>query len=149
MTNQGGRILFQRIFHLGLALAVVLALGLANDAARAGEAEKAKPYVVMVHADWCGTCTLLEPTWQRIEAELGDQAVVMVFDVTDKDGVEQSRADAERLGLVAFFDQYRSSTGTIGVLDGETGEPVRILKGERDFSKYEAAVIEATAAEGS
>jgi thiol-disulfide isomerase/thioredoxin len=132
---------------LRLALVAVLVLGITASAGadqQERQAASAKPFVVKVHADWCGTCTMLEPTWIRIENELGGKARVVVFDVTDKQSLEKARAAAEVLGLVEFFDRYKSKTGTIGVLAAD-GTPVVVLKGERDFGAYDAAVEKASA----
>jgi thiol-disulfide isomerase/thioredoxin len=129
-----------------LALCLVLAmstLGTAVRAEDAAELSEAKPFVVKIHADWCGTCRMLEPTWLKIQSELGDRAHLVKFDVSDRAAAEQSQAEAERLGLSEFYRKYRASTGTIGVLDGRTFEPVAILRGERDLSKYREAVEKA------
>jgi len=115
----------------------------ASGAGHAGEAAAAgQPYVVKVHADWCGTCRMLEPTWKRIENELADDARIVVLDVTDREAVAASRKQAERLGLTRFFDRYKSQTGTIGVLDGDR-EPVKVMKGTLEFAEYERAVAKA------
>lgn len=127
------------------ALAVLLA-GAALPALaghhEAGEEKEAarSVYIVKVHADWCGTCTRLEPTWKQIEAKLGDRAELVVFDVTDRDSVAAARAEADRLGLRAVFDAHKSRTGTIAIVDGKSGEVVEAFKGELDFAKYESAL---------
>jgi thiol-disulfide isomerase/thioredoxin len=125
-----------------LALAVILQTteGIANEAP---ESDEAKPYVVKIHADWCGTCKMLEPTWTRIRSELGDEAHVVNLDVSDRAALQRSQAEAERLGISEFFREYRGSTGTIAVLDGKNHRPIAILRGETDFSKYQEAVAEA------
>ena len=118
---------------LALALAALVSLLLAGHAL-AGSMT-ARPAVVKVHADWCGTCTRLNPVWDRIEAAYGDRAEVVLLDVTDKDRVEASRARAESLGLGEFFDAYKSKTGVIAVIDAK-GETIAVLKGETDFTRY-------------
>ena len=129
-----------------VALAVSLVLSALAPAAWAEDAVgllEAKPYVVSIHADWCGTCRMLEKTWLKIEAELGDRAHLVKLDVSDRGAAERSLAEAERLGLNDFFREYRASTGTIGVIDGKTFEPIAIMRGEPDFSKYREAVEKA------
>ncbi|MDJ0847364.1 MAG: thioredoxin family protein [Myxococcota bacterium] len=116
------------------------AAALAGLSAQAEEA--AKPMVVAIHADWCGTCTRLEPTIDAVRSEVGSDARVVVLDVTDRSAVERSRAKAEELGITAFFDEYKSRTGAVGVLDA-TGKPVQVLEGETDPQKYLAALKEA------
>ena len=50
-----------------LALLLLDSTALANDAA---DECGAKPYVVKIHADWCGSCKALESVWERIETDL-------------------------------------------------------------------------------
>ena len=130
-----------------LALASILAGGLVAAAASAGEvsadADASKPFIVKIHADWCGTCTRLNGTWEALEKSVGSEARLVVLDVTDKEALARSRAEADRLGLRSFFDAYKSQTGTVAVLDGATREPVSVMKGELDAGRYEAAVARA------
>ena len=129
---------------VGLAVALLLStLVTAVRAEDAAELSETKPYVVKIHADWCGTCRMLEPTWLKIESELGDRAHLVQLDVSDRAAAKRSLAEAERLGLGEFFLEYRGSTGTIGVIDGNTFKPVAIMRGESDFSKYQEAVEKA------
>jgi len=102
-----------------------------------------KPYVVKIHADWCGACKALEPVWAQIETELSDQATVVSLDVTDRVGYSKSVATAERLGISEFFREYRRRTGTIAVLDCKTRKTVAIMNAEHDLEKYRQAVARA------
>jgi thiol-disulfide isomerase/thioredoxin len=98
---------------------------------------------VKIHADWCGSCKALKSVWQRIETDLGDQAIIVTLDVSDRVAYMESQATAERLGIGEFFQEYRSRTGTIAILDCRTHEPVVIMSAERDFEKYREAVAQA------
>ena len=134
--------------HRALALVALLALCAAAVAAGAetevpAEADKSRPFVVKVHADWCGTCTKLNPTWEEMQAKIGGDARFVIFDLTDKQAVLRSRAEAERLGLTPFLTRHKRSTGTIAVLDGASREPVIVLRGDTDVAKYEEAVARA------
>lgn len=127
-----------------LAAAVLLTIGIAaNSAAVAAESCESKPIVAKIHADWCSTCKAMSSVWTRIEGDLGDQATIVEFDVTDRVAYQQSRSQAELLGITKFFDEYRSRTGAIAVLDCKSREPVTVLFGERDFGKYRKAVAKA------
>jgi thiol-disulfide isomerase/thioredoxin len=123
-----------------LGLAALAALALAGASAQAGDA--GKPKIVKIHADWCGTCTRLNTTFEALQQEIGSEADIVVLDVTDRDAVEASRAKAEELGLTAFFDSYKGKTGTVGVFDAE-GNEVTVLKGEFDTEVYVAALKKA------
>lgn len=126
-----------------LVLLVALILGPGAAGAAPAEPDTRRPFVVKIHADWCGTCTRLAPTWTRIEQELGEKARVVVFDVTDRKSLGRARVSAEQLGLAEFFERHRGGTGVIAVLDGASGEPLALHKGQADFGLYERAVDEA------
>ena len=123
-----------------LALSIALAAPLATSA---GEAER--PFLVKVHADWCGTCTALEPTWAALESAHGAKLQMVVLDVTDRERLAASRAEAERLGLLPFFEGHRGKTGLIALLDAK-GEPIELFHGVRDPEAYEPALVAAAGA---
>ncbi len=128
---------------LTLALAATATLAFGAAAAWAAHHEKAKPLVVKIHADWCGTCTRLNSTWEALQKEHGDGVQFVILDVTDRKATSRSQQMAESLGIVAIFDQYKSKTGTIAVVDGSTLQPVEVLKGEFDVAKYRPAIEKA------
>ena len=72
-----------------------------------------------------------------------------MFDVTDRQRLGRSRAAAQELGLAEFFERHRGGTGVIAVLDGATGEPLALHKGEADFAVYQRAVEEVRRGQGS
>ena len=128
-----------------LALAVILAV-VAPWAPVAAEpaATEQTPIVVKIHADWCGTCRKLNPTWASLQQIYGDRVRFVVLDVSDRDALAQSMLEADRLGIRALFNAYRSRTGTIAVIDGRTLQAVEVLKGETDPARYAAAIARAT-----
>jgi len=126
-----------------LSAIAMLALAAAVQADHHEEAEAMVPLVVKIHADWCGTCVKLNPTMAELGEELGATARLVVLDVTDKDAVAKSAAEAKALGISAFFDAYKSKTGTVAVLRPGTEEPVAVYKGELSTEPYLAAVEKA------
>ena len=126
-----------RFFWLGVALFCFLAGSAGAEPADAS----ATPLLVKVHADWCGTCTALEPTWQELVAELGDRVEPHVFDVTDRGSLRETRLLAEALGLGDFLDAYQGKTGTIALIAPD-GSWIRTFKGELDLAPYRAALEE-------
>ena len=138
-------------------LAVTLALlGLLSAPAWADEmaaisdaSDAARPFLVKVHADWCGTCTALNPTWDELETKLGDGARLVILDVTDRQTLQAAQTEAQRLGIDGFFDEYKARTGTIAVLRGDSRAKVEVMKGVTDVARYETAVALARSADPS
>ncbi len=130
-----------RIPLQSLLLATTL-LFLSIPLAAQADSEIAKPTLVKIHANWCGTCKRIESTWEELKASYGEDANFVVFDVTDKAALEKSRAEAERLGLTAVFDEHKSQTGTIAII-GPDGETVTVFKGVTDAERYEGAIGQA------
>ncbi len=119
----------------------VLALALLGAPALASAARcTTVPYVVKIHADWCGSCKAVDQVWKTIESDYAARATAVTLDVTDRAAMNASRETATRLGIDEFFSTYRARTGTIGVLDCNTLEPVVILNAERDLDAYLQAI---------
>lgn len=107
----------------------------AEEAAKTG-----KPYVVKMHAQWCPVCMVTKGVWSQIEETYATRVNLLVLDFTNDASTEASRAEAARLGLEKFFDEYAGATGTIVVLDGRTREVTASIGGSRDFAEYRAAI---------
>jgi len=137
-----------RSFRAALVLCAAAALAGSAAAAGSGEAVSAdadasKPFLVKIHADWCGTCTRMNPTFEALQQKVGSETRIVVLDVTDKSTTAAARAEAERLGVTGFFDQYKSKTGTVGVLRGDSREVVQVIKGATDPGRYVTALEQA------
>lgn len=128
-----------RSLRVGLVSAGVFAALLLAGAAAQAEEAAAKPIIAKIHADWCGTCTKLNATMAELQERVGGEATIVVLDVTDKQAVAASAAEADRLGIRKFFDSYKARTGTVGVI-AVNGKIVQVYKGELDADKYVAAL---------
>ena len=102
-----------------------------------------KPFVVKLHAQWCPYCMLTKDVWSQIEAAYADRVNLLVFDFTNQANTDASQAEARRLGLDAFFDEYVGATGIVVVLDGRTREVTAEIGGSRNFAEYRAAIDDA------
>lgn len=112
----------------------------AADAVAAGA-----PWVVKLHAQWCPVCMLTKGMWSKIEATYAGRVRLAVFDFTDEATTAASRAEAERLGLAAVFEEVGFATGPILVLDGQSREIAAWINGSREFADYQAAIDAALA----
>jgi thiol-disulfide isomerase/thioredoxin len=137
-----------RLASLAL-IAALAALFSAGPTRAEPAAEGSGPILVKIHADWCGTCRKLNPTWDELKARHGDSLSYVIFDVTSRDTLVQSTAAAERLGILPVLNRYKARTGTIVIVDGRTKQVVEVLKGQTDPAAYEAAIERAQADESS
>ena len=74
-------------------------------------ASSGKPYVVKLHAQWCPKCRMTKGVWSQLAAEYDARVHMVVLDFTAESDTEASRAEAQRLGLSAVFDEYVGATG--------------------------------------
>ncbi len=93
-----------------------------------------------IHADWCVACLQLDTTWTKLERAVGNEARLVVLDVTDRGTLAEASAEAERLGLADYFASHRSQTGSVGLVDGVSRQPIRVWMAEPDPSVYVLAL---------
>jgi thiol-disulfide isomerase/thioredoxin len=99
-----------------------------------------KPFVVKVHAQWCSVCMMTKGVWSQVQGSYAGRVNLVVFDITNEATTAASRAEARRLGLEAFFDEYAGSPGAIYVIDGPTKVVKAELAGDRDLAPYRTAI---------
>ena len=103
-------------------------------------ASSGKPFVVKIHAQWCAVCMATKRVWSQIQDAYANRVNLLVLDVTNRATADASRAEARRLGLEQFFDEYAGGTVTILVLDGRTRAVTASINGSRDLAQYRAAI---------
>ena len=74
---------FTAVRRLACALAALVAFGVATGAAGdhhqiSAADDASKPFVVKIHADWCGTCRRLEATLEALRERTGDDVRIVV-----------------------------------------------------------------------
>ena len=104
------------------------------------------PWIVKLHAQWCPVCMMTKGIWSQLEQTYAGRVHLAVFDFTNDTTTAASRAEAERLGLTAVFDEAAFATGSILVLDGQNEHIVAWINGSRDFADYRSAIDSALAA---
>jgi len=140
--------LFHRTSRFCALLVAALLLagpGTAGELASNGSTA-ASPIIAKIHADWCGTCAALEPTWKELQARYGDSARFVVFDVSDRAALVKAAAEAEALGITRFFDAHKGSTGVVAIIDPATGKAVDVFRGELDPARYDGPLAAALGA---
>jgi thiol-disulfide isomerase/thioredoxin len=120
-------------FYLSNAAPVVAAIS-------AEQVNNGKPYVVKLHAQWCALCMITKGVWKQIEDTYGGRVNLVVLDFTNDANTQASRAEASRLGLEKFYEEYGGATGTVVILDGRTKQVAASISGSRDFADYRTAI---------
>jgi thiol-disulfide isomerase/thioredoxin len=105
----------------------------------AEQAANGKPYVVKLHAQWCAVCMVTKKVWTEIEQTYAGRVNLVVLDFTTDANTQASRAEASRLGLDKFYEEYGGATGTVVVLDGRK-QVTASINGSRDFAEYRTAI---------
>jgi thiol-disulfide isomerase/thioredoxin len=75
----------------------------------------AKPTVVLIRAEWCGTCQKLEPTIKELAEQYVDRLNFVVLDVSTDETTAEAAATARRLGISRFFQENQQRTSTVAV----------------------------------
>jgi thiol-disulfide isomerase/thioredoxin len=109
-------------------------------------ADPSRPFVVKLHAQWCPICLITKDVWYDLAGEYGGRANLVVFDFTDEASTAASRAEAERLGLESFFEEYAGMSGAIAVIDGGSRETRALLGGKLPADEYRTAIDASLAA---
>ena len=81
--------------------------------------------------------------WAKVQQAYEGRVNLVVFDLTNEQTTRASRAEARRLGLEKFFDEYAGAPGAVYVVDGPTKAVKGELAGERDLAHYRTAIDEA------
>jgi thiol-disulfide isomerase/thioredoxin len=105
----------------------------------AEQAANGKPYVVKLHAQWCAVCMVTKKVWTEIEQTYAGRVNLLVLDFTTDANTQASRAEASRLGLDKFYEEFGGATGTVVVLDGRK-QVTASINGSRDFAEYRTAI---------
>ncbi|MCC5788167.1 MAG: thioredoxin family protein [Opitutales bacterium] len=93
-------------------------------------AEEAKPEAVglIFHADWCGSCKVMDPKIEEARKELGDASVLfVVLDHTDDNTKHQAAMLAQKLGYSEIFNERDGKTGAMLLINTGTGEVVETV----------------------
>lgn len=94
-----------------------------------------KPVVVDVFATWCSACENIAPTLSQLKEDYEGEVNFVVLDVSDRTTTAAAEAKAKELGLKEFLKAHKAQTGTLTIIEPETG---KILTQHRNNPSLEA-----------
>lgn len=92
------------------------------DERSATNAERAKPVILLIHAEWCGHCRNLMPQWNEMSEKLHDQITIKKIESSDLD---HELNELDRDGIIDTNDMKQNVIGypTIGSINNKTFTP--------------------------
>ena len=123
-------------------LGTVMSFALASETA--GEA--AEVYAVKFHADWCGSCKVIAPSFEGLQEKFDTLPVLYItLDHTREHNRQQAEYLAQGLGLDEVIKEKGGKTGFILLIDAETKEVLGTLNREHNLKVMGASLQEAVA----
>jgi thiol-disulfide isomerase/thioredoxin len=107
-----------------------------------------KPVVVDIYASWCPGCKNIAPTLSQLKQQYGKKASFVVFDVTDSKTTKASMKMAAELGLTSFFNENKSKTSTVAIIDPATGKIMKQFQNNAEITEY-SSVLDRAIAQGA
>jgi len=102
---------------------------------------KAKLYLIDLHHDKCGGCSITTPVFEDLAEDYlkNDDISFFTFDLTNKESIEQSRKLAKGLGLLSLYNKQKH-TGEVLFVDAKTKAIIGRLVTETDPAKYRSII---------
>ncbi|MGI9107948.1 MAG: thioredoxin domain-containing protein [Pyrinomonadaceae bacterium] len=106
-----------RLAMIALAfVALVTPFATANARQMKNKKGNAKPTVVLLHADWCGACKKLAPTFAELKQQYGDRLNFVELDVTNEATTARAATQARQLGIGKFFNANQKKSSLVAIV---------------------------------
>ncbi len=133
------------IVRAPLFLAAIFAL-LFSTTLQATTVPASKVMGILMYADWCASCKILDPKLQVVRPEFDRSDILFLrFDFTDEGTTFQSNMLAQTIGLAELFERNGGRTGYMVLVDRATGEIISIIRAGDSEDEIHQMLREATA----
>jgi thiol-disulfide isomerase/thioredoxin len=106
---------------------------------------RGKPVVVDIYASWCPACKNIAPTVSQLKQQYAGKVHFVVLDVSDRSTTAQAEANAKELGLSQFFAANKTQTGSLAIVNPDTGAILAQYRNNPNKSDYTKILNEAVA----
>ncbi len=101
-----------------IILTAILVLAPAGLIAQDKKVEQPKIVGILMYADWCSSCKVLEPKLNPVKREFQNQRILFTrFDLTDEFTKDQSAHYAALLGLEKLYNENAGKTGYMALIE--------------------------------
>ncbi|WP_017302912.1 TlpA family protein disulfide reductase [Spirulina subsalsa] len=104
-----------------------------------------KPVVVDIYASWCSACENIAPTLSQLKNDYAGKVHFVVLDMSDRTTTAEAEAKAQQLGLGDFLAAHKSQTGTLTIVNPDTGEILAQHRNNPTLSDYTTVLDNALA----
>lgn len=110
------------------AAACALVLSVAAQAASPPAPER---LAVLMYADWCNSCKVLDPKLKAVRPEFEQGKILFVrFDFTNERTSHQSSMLAQALGVGGLYEKNAGKTGYVALVDRASGQTIEKITKE-------------------
>ncbi|MEM8495122.1 MAG: thioredoxin family protein [Planctomycetota bacterium] len=111
-------------------------------------AEQAKVVAVKFHADWCGSCEVIQPAIDEARASVNSPEVAFVtLDLTDEATTADAMELAEAAGITEAYEAFAPKTGFVLLIDTQTGQAVAKMTKTHSAADLEGLITSALTGE--
>ncbi len=112
-----------KTISISLRIAALTAALFSFSQAYAGKAAKADVIGMLFHADWCGSCKILDPKIESAEKEFAGKPILFSkFDLTDSETRATSAKLSKEIGMGPIFEKHGNRTGFFLLVDAKSKE---------------------------
>jgi thiol-disulfide isomerase/thioredoxin len=102
-----------------------------------------KPVLVDIYASWCPACKSIAPTLSQVKQKYDGKVNFVVFDVSDRGTTKAAQMQAKQLGLSKFYQDHKSQTGLVAIINPATGAVIQEFRGNDNLPDYQSSLDQA------
>ncbi|MFQ5799194.1 MAG: thioredoxin domain-containing protein [Bacteroidota bacterium] len=129
------------LLTFSISLLLLSAYAPAQQAEKAAEERAPKIIGLLMYADWCQSCKVLEPKLDKVKKDFKDKGIFFTrLDMTDEFTIYQSSLYASWVGFEEIFKENEGRTGYMLLIDPNSRKVVGKLVKTQTPDEIRAAI---------